>query len=209
LPRADIENRVGGVLLVMFLVSVGRSVMMAPRTAKTLVLLVAAMTAGAFALVLMRTEPIAGPVGDAAAAVAREAPYRRVVHETSVPVQTALWRNIVIHSSRCRRGAAGRCHFLVRYDRKTDTASVVATRLWKQQGPGSHTFAAGRDWNADSVGVFLEADCSEGDLPDRQNDALIKLVQTLQRTLRISADHVYLHSDLDPYSPCPGVKLNL
>jgi len=62
----------------------------------------------------------------------------------------------------------------------------------------------GRDFNADSIGICLVGDFSSSPPSQGQFDRLVQLTRALQRTLRLSADHIYLHSELDARSHSPG-----
>ena len=179
--------------------------MLGSRTIKTLTALVAAMTVGAIGLLALETAPIR-PAGHNLAAVSNPADtHAKAVLDTDVPIQPIKWRNIVIHSSGPRgRDVARRCHFVIEAKASDDGQYVGATILWKRQGSGNHVFVPGRDFNADSIGICLMGDFSSKAPGSGQFQALVKLVQALQQRCNVSADHVYLHSQLDAHSRSPG-----
>jgi hypothetical protein len=123
----------------------------------------------------------------------------------SVRIQGAegKWSRIVVHSATDGTALPAKCHFII--DRSPETGNVRITPVenWKQQKATNHIVVPGHDYS-DSVGICLMGDFSSRSPDNNQFDALVVLVQELQRSCRISADHVYLRSDLDPRSAKPG-----
>ena len=173
------------------------------RTVKVLIALFVAMILGSVVLIVLETAPV-NPHRDLAAISHPSDALGRSIYRTNVPVQPVKWRSIVIHSTG-GRGAniAKESHFLVRPDGEGSSA-VEMTPLWDRQVEGNHVYVPGRDFNSDSIGVCLVGDFSAQPPSPSQMKALLALVQSLQRTLNVSADHVYLHSDLDASSRSPG-----
>lgn len=174
------------------------------RTVRTLTALLVAMTLGAFVLMLLETAPLR-PSASYLAAVAPSPGSDEAIFETDVPLQPLKWRNIVVHSSAsAHSGLAERTHFVIGPGADAASPVIRATPLWKRQAEGHHVYVPWRDFNADSVGICLVGDFSRRGPTEAQLRVLIRLVQALQRTFRIAADRVYLHSDLDPGSGSPG-----
>ena len=172
---------------------------MRSRTIKTLVALIFSMTIGASALMLLETAPARGPAEHLSAVAAPDSSASRAVNDTAVPVQSAKWRNIVVHSSAEGADIAARCHFIIEAD-----GTVRPTSLWRGQVSGRHVFVAGRDFNADSIGVCIAGDFTTRAPSRRQMTNLTDLTQSLQRTFRMPANRVYLMKDLDGASRSPG-----
>jgi len=174
--------------------------MFGSRTIKTLTALLVSMTLGALALMMLETAPVEPSAQHLAAVAAPAGQAGRIVWDTEVPVQAIKWRMIVVHSS--AGGAPGlgeQCHFIVAAD-----GSIQPTDLWRRQMPGNHVHVPGRDFNSMSIGICLVGDFSSQAPPKQQLAALADLTRSLQRTLQISADRVYLHSDLDVAGASPG-----
>lgn len=172
------------------------------RTVKTLAVLVVTMTIGAFVLRLLETAPIESPVARNLAAV--ETPStspREIVLDTAVPIQSIKWSNIVIHRSAQDGDLAERCHFVVP---NGGEIRLRSTGLWKQQADGLQTYAPGRDYNADTIGICLIGDFARSGPSQGQFSQLVELVRTLQWMCNISSDHVYLYRNLDARSDSPG-----
>ena len=173
------------------------------RTVTTLGLLLAAMTAGAFVLLLMETAPIrpdAEPL--AAYGTKAETPVSRAVAALNVPLNRAKWRNIVIHTVTEAPDIADRCHFTI--DTDADGAVVIAaTEIWNDQRAAEHVLTADVDFNNDSIGICLMMDADQ-DLPPGVFETLVDLTHCLQKRCRINSASVYLHRDLDPGSLSPG-----
>lgn len=204
---ADRPNRVGTLAQRLSEPFLSEAGMLRSRTVKTLFVLFVAMLAGAMALLAMQTDPLLPPSGHLAALARSDGQdVATLVHQTNVPLQPIQWRNIVIHSAKClnRDGRASEVHFRVLAS-ADDEVSIQPMQLWKQQTAGSHLpLIAGRDLNADSIGVCLAGDLAGGEPSAKQMARLTALVRALQQACRIPADHVYLHSDLDSHTGCPG-----
>jgi len=170
------------------------------RTIKTLTALVVSLTIGAFALMMLETAPVEAPAQHLAAVEAGNTEAGKVVRRTAVPLQPIKWRNIILHGSAAERGdILDRVHFLV-----ADDGAIQPTLLWQRQQSGHHAYVAGRDFNADSIGICLIGDYSRRGPERRQFEAVADLTTTLQRMFRIPADRVYLQSDLERGRPSPG-----
>jgi len=175
------------------------------RTVTTLVLLLAAMTAGAFVLVLMETAPIrpsAEPL--AAFGAPSDGPFARVVQPENVPLNRAKWRNIVVHSTGDEGDdLADQCHFLIGLDHNGEVA-VEATRLWHDQRCGGHVATPNDDFNTDSIGICLVGDFADGPPSGAVLDALVSVTKHLQYRCRIGRASVYLYRHLSPSTYSPG-----
>lgn len=175
------------------------------RTVRVLTALFVTMTLGALVLMMLETGPIRGgsPAVWSVPTPAQADPVDQAIRfDTEVPVQPAMWRNVVVHASGFDADASRQCHFLVAAD-----GTVRNTILWKRQMIGRHTFGIGRDWNADSIGIFVEGDFSTDPPPAEQFRSLLRLVRSLQEYLgprQLPADHVYLSRDVDPQTRSPG-----
>jgi hypothetical protein len=181
--------------------------MLSSGTAKTLGALVAALSAGTLLLWWMETIPAEPNVPLPLQALGPDAPSSRLrfIHRTEVPLQYIKWRNIVVHDA----GQDGpktvqRCHFLIGDGpERFGDGAIVATRLWRLQKSGGHTYVPGHSFDDESIGICLLGDCRKDEPSQRQIGALIYLVRALQATCQTPADRVYLHSELaDP--GCPG-----
>ncbi len=177
--------------------------MASSRTIKTLTALLAAMTIGVFTLMLMETEPYQPPVS--LAAVGAGSPATAVIADTEVPIQTAKWRNLVIHTT----GAEGadivnQCHFVLTVDGNSGEMKLQGTPLWRTQQTGVGTRRLGDEFNAGSIGVCLVGDFSVNPPTAEQFDELMMLVKSLQKHFGIGSDRVYLLGDIDPLSRSPG-----
>jgi len=171
------------------------------RTVKTLTALLVAMTLGALALMVLETEPVRPTAEPLTVFRPPPAGAARVIHDTRVPLQAIQWRYMVVHASLLPSGeAAKKCHFLVEADGE-DAWKVTATDHWLDQRAGGHI---GGFWQDSSIGICLIGDFSRRRPAPGQFASLIDLVNALQKECRISADRVYLHSDLVARSSLPG-----
>ncbi len=176
---------------------------MESRTIKILTALLAAMTVGAIALIVMETAPISPPQSAFALTNKADNGSEPAVFQTDVPIQATKWRNVIVHSA--SDGAVeGKFHFVISAEGDI-SGMVAATKLWKDQLSGGHCNIRGRNFNSDSIGVCLAGDFSRTPPGRTQFHALVRLVRTLQDTLSIPADRVYLYSDLDADSNSPGM----
>ena len=170
------------------------------RTIKTLSALVGAMTVGAVLLMALETDPIRPRPETLITLAAHRSPVGELSIEPQVPIQPVKWRHAIVHAaewpdSRLARG----CHFIIAAD-----GSVKPTRLWQEQRDGRHISIAGRDFNADSIGICLIGDFSSRRPSSEQFRSLVRLMRKIQQACSIPADHVYLRSDLDARSRLPG-----
>lgn len=168
------------------------------RTIKTLTVLLAAMTVGAFSLMVLETAPIP-PASANLAALKGGSVTLGAVEQTTVPLQTMIWRNIIVHTSGLeRRDIARDCHFVI------EGGEIKATDRWKRQTSGNHIYVPGFDYDANSIGVCVIGDFSSRAPGNDQLQALATLVRALQQRLRITNDRVYTYRELVPSSASPG-----
>lgn len=176
--------------------------MVESRTAKTLLMLLGAMTFGAIALWLMSGDPIPpthhAEVIDPVPVVRPDA----AVFELRVPLRPARWRHIVIHAAAsAREDAARRCHFVLAEDGQLD-----ATARWKRQIEGQAVSAVARSFNIETISICLVGDFSQRPPAHAQFQALVALTRLLQdEPFNIGPGHVYLRSDLDAFTNSPGL----
>jgi hypothetical protein len=176
--------------------------MVASRTIRTLLALIAAMTVGSLALILMETAPVRPPVTHLAAVAGPTDDSVDVISRAAIRV--GKWRNIVVHTSVEGLDPQSECHFIVRTQPSADGGYAQATALWNRQVDGNHVFVPGYTWNSDSIGICLDGDFSRTAQSPRQFQSLMGLVRSLQQTCGITADRVYLNRDIDPRSASPG-----
>ena len=175
--------------------------MAASRPVKTLTALFAAMTLGAFVLMLLETAPVR-PTAHLAVLAHPPAGAAVAVRDAAVRIETSRWRYAVVHAAPAGgRPPAGQCHFLVGPDGQGGWR-VTATDFWRTQQPGGHISGY---WRDASIGICLIGDFSTRPPAHGQFEALVDLVNTLQETCGISGDRVYLHRDLLAGSFSPGV----
>ena len=179
--------------------------MVKARTVKTLIALLAAMTAGSLALVMMETAPIRPNITHLAAVASPVDAFASAISQTDHPIQARQWRNIIIYGEPAIRNA-DQCHFILSEDADPSGSGLRVTRLWRDQSPGSHAFVGGHDYNARSIAVYLAGDMTRRGPSVRQVQAVVRLVRTLQQTCEIPAARVYLYRDLDPQSGSPGAQ---
>ncbi len=173
------------------------------RTVTTLGLLLAAMTAGAFVLLLMETAPIrpeAEPL--AAYGTETETPVSYAVSALNVPLNRAKWRSIVVHTDSEAADIADRCHFTIGTD-ADGFVVITATQFWNDQRAADHVQTSDADFNNDSIGICIMADTND-DLPAGVFETLVDLTLCLQKRCRVRSARVYLQRDLDPGSYSPG-----
>lgn len=171
------------------------------RTVRTLMALLVAMTLGALALMVLETEPIRPMVQPLAVLRSPTVGPAQVINDTRVPLQAIKWRYMVVHASPLRTtDTAEKCHFLVEADGQ-DAWTITATDHWLDQREGGHI---GGFWRNSSIGICLIGDFSRSRPAQGQFASLIDLVNALQQECRISADRVYLHSDLVARGSSPG-----
>jgi hypothetical protein len=157
------------------------------------------MTVGAIALRAMETKPAPLYVTDLMA----ETVPLGAEFETDVPLNTSMWRHIVLHST----GGEGadilkRVHFVVD---SSGTQLIRATDLWKAQRPANHVNSTAHNYNADSIAIALQGDFSRQGPSKRQLNELARLVRSLQQACNIDTSKVYLYRpDLSSGRWSPG-----
>jgi hypothetical protein len=175
------------------------------RAAKTLGILVAAMTVGTLALTAMETGPLQPSANHLAAVPGRPTPsVDRVVRGTS-PLQRHKWRHIIVHADddpRC--GLVPACHFIVDLRDPAGGAVIRRTRRWDDQADGRHAFLPGLDWNRTSIGICLLGDFTRTAPSPGQLNALVELTRRLQELTDIPRDRVYLAGQIGQEITSPG-----
>ena len=173
--------------------------MVESRTAKTLLVLLTAMTLGAITLWLMSGDPI--PPADHAAVTDPVLRPADIVFEVHVPLRPARWRHIVIHAAdSATDDLARRCHFTV-----DEVGQVDATAKWKRQISGQAVPAVAQSFNSETISICLIGDFAQRPPAPVQFQALVALTRVLQgEPFNIGAGHVYLRSDLDAFTDSPG-----
>ncbi len=175
---------------------------MGSGTIKTLAALLAALTLGTFALMLMETAParpmVPLPPLRAMVADGTEAALR-LIDPGESKLAYLKWRNIVIHDAgHDGAGVVQGCHFVI-----SGGGAIEPTKLWRSQADGRHVQVPGFDYNANSIGICIMSDTGRGAPTESQREALYRLVKALQASLQVRPDHVYLHNQLGQQS-CPG-----
>ena len=177
--------------------------MLQPRTVKTLVALLAAMTLGTILLISIDAAPIRPPGTHLAAVAAADEMELPVVTQTDVPLRK--WKNIIVHTSVEGADVANRCHFVIDSANASETSTSLPVRSiapWIQQTNSLHTAKGANDWNTDSIGVCLMGDFSRRRPSPVQWQAMVKLTNDLQKRFKIPAERVYLYRDIG------GAKIN-
>ncbi len=168
------------------------------RTIKVLAALLAAMTVGALALMVLETSPLSPPISHAAMQTSGSASADAVFSTDFI--QPTMWRNIIVHGSQSEAGQLdSQSHFVI-----DPAGDVAVSDLWKNQLAGQHVLLPGRDWNVDSIGISLTGPLETRRPTTSQYRSLLVLVATLQQRLNISGDHVYLYRHLDASTRSPG-----
>jgi len=165
--------------------------------------LLAAMTAGSLALVLMETAPVRPNITHLAAVAGPIDTFASAISQTDYPIQAGQWRNIIIYGEPAIRHA-DQCHFVLAENADPSGSGLRITRLWREQSAGVHAFVGGHDYNARSVAIYLTGDMTRRGPSGQQVQAVIRLVRALQQACEIPAARVYLYRDLDPQSGSPG-----
>lgn len=168
---------------------------------RTLVSLFAAMIVGTLVLMVLETEPIRPTASPMWVLQPPPAGAAQIVYDTQSPLHVEKWRHLVVHAApQPSSPLAQACHFLLAADADGEW-QITATDHWLAQRAGGHI---GDVWRDSSIGVCLIGDFSRRGPEARQLTALVDLVNTLQEVCRITADRVYLYSDLAPHSSSPG-----
>jgi len=178
--------------------------MVGSRTIKTLLALLVAMTIGSTALMLMEKAPIRPPITHLAAIDSAAGGVSDLVIQTDAPLKRGRWWNILIHTSAEGLDPQRECHFIVSGQPGPGGLFLRATDLWESQRDGNHGFLPVHNYNADSIGVFVEGDFTNQGPSRKQFQALLELVRTLQQACGITSERVYLYSHIDPRSGSPG-----
>jgi len=171
------------------------------RTVRTLTALLIAMTIGALVLMGLETDPVHPTAQPLAVLAPPPTGAAKVVYDTQVPIQPIKWRHAIVHAARdASAKLPAQCHFLIDRDASGDW-QVRATPHWINQREALHV---GGRWQDNSIGVCLIGEFAQVGPEDGQFALLIDLVHTLQEVLNISADRVYLYSDIVARAPSPG-----
>ncbi len=157
------------------------------RTTRVLGSLVAAMTLGAlFLMAIEQAPPRLNPAN-----------MKLTVLDDHSFAVSKQWERVVVHTSPGGEDSLPlRCHFIVRRSADANGQWVDHTRLWKLQEPGQHLYLPGVGFNTRSIGICVMTDGNGGAMSREQFDALVSLVQGLQRKLKISASGVCLRNEL-------------
>jgi len=159
------------------------------RTIKTLGALLAAMTLGAFALMLMQSDL---PVPSELAAASASAPLndvKELIVERPYHLSHA-WRNVIVHSSVGESAdITQRCHFII-----DAVGNIIPTPRWIRQEAGDHV--VGNDWNASSIGIVVVGDARHAKSAN-QAVSLRKLLQGLSENFGIPRAQIYPHGEIN------------
>ena len=171
---------------------------------RTFVALLATLTVGTVALMLIEIDPIRPKVSSLIAAT--PATYDPL--ETDAPLQRLKWRNMVVHATGVEGArAAEKCHFVIERspgDHPDSAGRIRATDAWKRQVDCDHVAGPNHRFNDSSIAICLVGDFRARGPSSGQLHDLTSLVQQLQFAFQISRGHVYLYRDLDPRSQSPG-----
>jgi hypothetical protein len=153
------------------------------RTTRVLGALVAAMTLGAlFLMAIEQAPPRLDPASIRPAAL-NDRSFELSKH----------WERVVVHTSKGGSDSLPmRCHFIVRRSADANGQWVDRTHLWQLQEPGRHLCG----FNTQSIGICVMTNGEADTMSRQQFEALVSLVQGLQRDLRISASGVCLRNEL-------------
>ena len=138
-------------------------------------------------------------------------PNRITVHHSNMPGDTASNSEEVLrkidrehHKAIGKNGEPGACigyHFVIAPDGK-----VYEGRPLEYQG--AH---AGGDNNIRNIGVCLLGDYQDHQVPSRQRDVLVQVLDRLRLTYNIPRGQVFGHRDFNPpgnhHTDCPGTNL--
>jgi hypothetical protein len=135
------------------------------------------------------------------------------------PIDRTRWNGIVIHHSGQPAGDGESMHrlhlsygysglgyhFIIGNGNGLGDGVIHVGYRWSRQLPGVHTAGPLADQhNKRSIGICLIGNGDRRSFTPRQLEQLITLVQRLQRELDISAERVYLQSELGTGSTSPG-----
>jgi hypothetical protein len=171
--------------------------MASERTVKTLTALLAAMTAGAFALMLMESDTVRRPAEPLAAYGTTDGlPADAVPQPEAIALQKAKWDKIIVHSTGAEGDAiAQRCHFVIAEGPNGEPV-IHATELWHNQMAGNHVHTPDQNYNADSIGICLLGDYTHQPPTEAVFEKLIALTTGLQRLCDIESGSVFLFRSL-------------
>ena len=159
------------------------------RTTRVLGALLVSMTLGALILMLMENKSPRPGRRDMAAVVCK------IVDKSwDNKSSDKRWKRVVVRTSAGDDSMPEKCHFVV-YETPDKGIWVKPTDYWKNQIPGTHTYA--NNYNADSIGVCIIGDFSKQKPSPKQFHALVSLVTHLQKLGGISADRVIFERDLN------------
>ncbi|MFW6189181.1 MAG: N-acetylmuramoyl-L-alanine amidase [Planctomycetota bacterium] len=155
-------------------------------------------------------EPVSGPV------TSRARP-RRLEGRLGTPLKRN-WKYVIIHHSGTDTGSEAsfdRYHrehkgwrgvgydFVIGNGRGSRDGLVEVTFRWEQQTTGAH--ANSDEYNRYGIGICLVGNFDRDRPTARQMDALVALVNYLQRRCDIPTEHIYGHRHVRPGGThCPG-----
>jgi hypothetical protein len=155
------------------------------------------MTFGAITLRLLETKPSPLSPIDLMAAI----PPLGFELDTDAPLNSGLWKHVVVHTSAEGGDIAKRSHFIVEAD---GTVLIHATGLWKAQRTSQHVPCNRYDYNSDTIAVCVRGDFAARPPSARQFQELVKLVRMIQQACNIPAGKVFMYRDLAPGQSSPG-----
>lgn len=142
-----------------------------------------------------------------------DTPSAHPVLRTETPLDYERWRGIVIHHSGTPSGDPDSIrkrhleygfqsmgyHFLIGNGNGLGDGVIHVGERWVKQQPGVHTAGPHQTHhNLRSIGICLVGNGDRRAFSDRQMTELVRLVQGLQRELKIPSDQVFLHRELAP-----------
>ena len=158
------------------------------RTSKVLGALLISMTLGALILMLLENKS-PRPLGTNMASI-----VGKIVDKSWADANASQrWQKIVVHTSPELKDQAQRCHFIIN-EKPVKGSWVTATKLWKNQLPGRHTYF--RDFQQSGIGICVLGDFSSKRMPPKQFQALIALVHHLQKTGGIVENNIFFQSEI-------------
>ena len=180
--------------------------MASSRTFKTFTALLAAMTVGAFALIVMGTAPHTPAIPLAAVNTVVENGPTSVICDTDTVLRTSNWQNIVVRMTPTLDSpTVAQSHFvIVPASDGSGTILLKNTPLWRGQKGGTQIYSLGDAFNNETIGVCLIGDFSTDQPSQEQFDSLMHLVRSLQRHFRVESGRVYLPQDIDPRFETPA-----
>ena len=140
----------------------------------------------------------------AAVAAAQEMELSAIT-QTDVPLRK--WNNIVIHTSVEGQTTVDSCHLVVDLPEAGDVTNplnVRSNKAWLQQMPSRHVGGKGNEWSNGSIGICVMGDFSKDRPSELQMQALVKLVNDLQKRFNIPAARVHLYRNISGRATSPG-----